>query len=286
MAFYDKLRDRLEGKMPGKSVRLLPRSYQIVGRVLILRLKPQLLRYRKTIGEAVVHMLPYVHVVCLEKDIEGITRKPKIEIIAGCKEHQPAPSTQTLHKEYGCEFLLDVSEIMWSKGNKEERQRIVKLVKPGEVVVDMFCGIGYFSIFIAKYCNPKKMYAIDINPKALEYLRKNVWFNKVEDRIEILEGDNRKFAGYLEEVADRIIMGYLRKTELILPVALRMLRKNGMIHLHRAVKAEDRKKVGERIIRIGKKNKCNIEILGVKTVKSFAPRIYHLVYDLKVEKNV
>ncbi len=283
MSFYEKLRTRLKGKLNEKEQDLLPRSYQLVGKILVIRLKPSLVKYKKTIGEAAIHLLPYAHTVCLEREIKGVTRKPRVEIIAGCNIHQPS-STQTLHKEHGCQFLLDVSEVMWSKGNKEERQRLIKHVKSGEVIVDMFCGVGYFSIFIAKYCNPRKIYCIDINPKALEYLRKNVWLNGVENKIEILEGDSRKFANLLEDAADRIIMGYLKKTEKFLPYAFKMLKKKGTIHFHNTVKIEEVEKVKQKLIRLGRENNRKITILGFKKVKSFAPKIWHGVFDLKVEK--
>ncbi|MFQ6021034.1 MAG: class I SAM-dependent methyltransferase family protein, partial [Candidatus Aenigmatarchaeota archaeon] len=206
------------------------------------------------------------HTVVLEKEITKITRKPRIEIIAGCKK------TQTLHTEHGYKFLLDVSEVMWSKGNKQERQRIVKLQKKGEIIIDMFAGIGYFSIFLAK--KAKKIYAIDINPKALEYLRKNVWLNNVENKIEILEGDCRKFSRLLENIADRIIMGYLNKTERFLPYASRIAKKNCIIHFHRAVSIDEKEKIKKILEK-------NFKILRITRVKSYAPKIDHLVYDIR-----
>ena len=239
MSFYLKLRERLIDKLSEKELKLLPKGYQIIGKILLIKIRPELLKHKKVIGDAIVHIFPYVHTVCLFKGIKEITRKPVVEIIAGCKEHKPAPSTQTLHKEHGCQFLLDISEIMWSKGNKEERKRLTKLIKPKEIIVDMFVGIGYFSIFIAKYCNPKKIYAIDINPKAVEYLRKNAWLNNVEDKIEILQGDCRKFVKLLANTADRIIMGYLFGTEKFLPYAFKIAKKNCIIHFHRIAKANE-----------------------------------------------
>jgi tRNA wybutosine-synthesizing protein 2 len=277
------LRERLEDKLAEKELELLPRGYQIVGKILLIKLRPELLKYKKIIGSSILDIFPYIHTVCLLKEIKKITRKPDVEIIAGCKMHRP-PSTQTLHKEHGCQFLLDVSEIMWSKGNKEERIRLTKLVKPKEVVVDMFSGIGYFVIFIAKYCNPKKIYAIDINPKAIEYLRKNVWLNNVEDKIEILQGDCRKFANLLENTADRIIMGYLFDTEKFLPYALKISKKNAVIHFHRIIKQEEIEKTKEKIVDIGNINKCKIKILRTIEVKSYAPKIWHIVFDLKVDR--
>jgi len=278
MAFNDKLRNSLKGKLAGKELDCLPKGYQIIGNILLIKLDKRLIKHRRLIGKAIMDMLPYIHTVCLIKDIRGNIRKPKIEVIAGCNR------TQTMNKEHGCKFLLDVSDIMWSQGNKNEKIRLTKMIRPGENIVDMFAGIGYFSIILAKHCKPKKIYAIDINPKAIEYLRKNIWLNEVEDKIEILQGDCRKFAILLENTADRIIMGYLFETENFLPYALKIAKNNAVIHFHRTVKEEEIDKFKEKLIKIGTKNKVKIKVLKVKRVKSYAPRILHVVFDLKIQK--
>jgi tRNA wybutosine-synthesizing protein 2 len=280
MSFYTKLKNKLKNKINEKELDALPHGYQIVGKILLIKLKQNLLKHKKIIGEAILDLFPYIHTVCLIKEINNVERKPKVEVIAGCKK-----STQTLHKEHGCQFLIDVSKIMWSQGNKEERIRLTKLVKRGEVIVDMFCGIGYFSVFIAKYSKPKKIYAIDINPEAIEYLRKNVWLNGVEGKIEILQGDCRKFANLLENTADRIIMGYLFETEKFLPYAFKIAKNSCVIHFHRTVKQEEIEKLKKKIVNIGKKNNYKIKILKVIKVKSYAPKIWHVVLDLKIDKN-
>lgn len=278
MAFNDKMRNRLKDRLTGRELDYLPKGYQIIGSILLIKLDKKLIKHRRLIGKTIMDILPYIHTVCLIKDIRGNVRKPEIEIIAGRNK------TQTLNKEYGCKFLLDVSDIMWSQGNKNEKMRITKMIKPGETVVDMFAGIGYFSIILAKYCKPKKIYAIDINPKAIEYLRKNVWLNEVEDKIEILQGDCRKFSKPLENIADRIIMGYLFETEKFLPYALRIAKNDAVIHLHRTVKEEEIDKFKEKLIKIGTMNKVKIIVLRIKKVKSYAPKIWHVVYDLKIRK--
>jgi tRNA wybutosine-synthesizing protein 2 len=278
MAFNDKLRNRLKNRLTGKELDYLPKGYQIIGNILLIKLDKRLLKHRRLIGKAIMDMLPYMHTICLIKDIRGNVRKPEIEVIAGCNR------TQTMNKEHGCKFLLDVSDIMWSQGNKNEKIRLTKMIKPGETIVDMFAGIGYFSIILAKYCKPKKIYAIDINPKAIEYLRKNIWLNEVEDKIEILQGDCRKFSKLLENAADRIIMGYLFETEKFLSYALKIAKSNAVIHFHRTVKEEEIDKFKEKLIKIGAKNKVKIKVLKVKRVKSYAPKIWHVVFDLKVTK--
>ncbi len=261
MSFYSELCDKLK-------IEDLPRSYNILGDILLVRLKPSLYKDRKKIGKTILDIRPYIRSVVLEKGIRGKTRKPNIEVIAGSK------NTETVHNEYGCKFALDVGRVMWSKGNKSEKQRIVRLARPSRVVVDMFAGIGYFSIFLAK--KVKKVYSIELNPDAIRYLTKNAWMNKVENKIEILEGDCKDYAPMLYGVADRVVMGYLYDTEKYLPYAKKILKKNGVIHFHRNVKEGEN--FEEKIKKIG------LKIIRKKKVKSYSPRVWHMVYDLKVNK--
>lgn len=271
MPFYNMLRMELDGKLPEGELEMLPRGFQVVGNILLIKLDRKLIRQRKVIGKAIIKLFPHIQTVCRFKKLESVTRKPDIEVIAGCI------STRTVHKEHGCQFLIDVKESMWSKGNKQERVRLMKIVKPGETIVDMFAGIGYWSIFMAKYAKPEKIYAIDINPKALEYLRKNTFINKVEDKVEVLEGDCRSFSKLLENTADRIVMGYLFGTEKFLPYALKIAKKGCVMHFHRNVKD---KELGKMKKRLGKKFK----VLKTVKVKSYSPDTNHYVFDLAVNK--
>ncbi len=270
MTFYTSLRKRLD--LPEEKLVLLPRGYQILGKIMLIKLDKKLVKHKKLIGKSLLEMFPYIHTICLFKGIETVKRKPKVEVIAGCK------STQTLHKEHKCQFLIDVSEVMWSQGNKKERMRLVKLAKPRETIVDMFAGIGYFSIFLAKYSKPEKIYSIDINPKSTELLRRNTWLNNVENKIEILQGDCREFSKILKNTADRIVMGYLFETEKFLPHALKMAKNKCIIHLHRTAKESEISKLKEKLSKKAK-------VVKVTRIKSYAPKIYHYVFDLKVTKS-
>jgi tRNA wybutosine-synthesizing protein 2 len=284
MSFYARLKKNLEGKLSREELDLLPRGYQIVGKILLIRLKPRLLKRRALIGRTILKMLPYIHIVVLLKGIADVERKPRIEVIAESGKDHLAPATQTLHREHGCVFLLDLADVMWAAGNKTEKLRLLKLVRPREVIVDMFAGIGYWCIPIAKYRRPKRIYAIDINPVATEYLRKNAWMNGVEDKIEILLGDCRHFAKPLAGVADRIIMGWLHGTERYLPVALEVAKPLAIIHMHRALRAEKTGQLKRKIISIGERKHSKIRVLDIKRVKSYAPGIDHVVFDLAIKK--
>ena len=277
MAFHEKLRAKMI-TLPKKKKDLLPKGYQIIGSILLIKLDRRLLKHKKLIGKKILEIIPYVKTVALIKEIKKDVRKPKIEVIAGSK------NTETVNNEHSCKFLLDVSDIMWSQGNKNEKMRIAKLVKPRETIVDMFAGIGYFSIIIAKHSSIKKIYAIDINPKAIDYLRKNAWLNKVENKIEVLEGDNRRFSKLLESTANRIIMGYLFDTEKFLPYAIKMAKKRAIIHFHRNVKEGREDKIAEKLQKIAEKHGAKLKVIEKKRIKSYAPKIWHMVFDLRITK--
>ncbi len=277
MSFYQKLCLKLNNKLTKAELSLLPRSYQILGKILLLKLKPELYQHKKEIGKAIMDILPYLQSVCLIKEISENTRKPAVEVIAGS-------GTETVHREYGCKFAMDVSQVMFSKGNKNERNRLVQKVKERETIVDMFAGIGYWSVILAKN-KQVKVYAIDINPVAIRYLKKNIELNKLSAKITVLKGNCIDFANLLSGKADRIIVGYLFETEKFLPAALQMAKKNCIIHMHRNIEAEKIEELKKKIIRIGEQNNAKIKVLETRKVKSYAPRILHIAADLQVCKN-
>lgn len=179
---------------------------------------------------------------------------------------------------------MDVSKSMFSKGNKTEKMRIVGQVKPNETMVDMFAGIGYWAIPIAKLTGARKVFAIDINPEAVKSLEKNVFLNKVQEKVDILKGDCRNFSDKLENAADRIIMGYLFETEKFLPAALKMAKDGCIIHFHRNVGMDEVESLKKNIIETAKRSGCEIQVLSARKVKSYAPKVWHVVTDLKVRK--
>lgn len=278
MSFYLKLREKMEGRLTEKGLELLPRSYQIIGRIMLLKLKPELLKQRRLIGTAVLELLPYLRTVCLQKKIAGKERKPELEFIAGEK------SFKTLHRENGCLFEMDVSKTMFSKGNKAEKMRIAGQAKPNETIVDMFAGIGYWAIPVAKSAKARKVFAIDINPEALGFLERNVFLNNISGKVEILKGDCRSFAALLENSADRIVMGCLFETEKFLPAALKMAKSGCIIHFHRNVDMKKVESLKEKIAETAEKSGCEIEFIDTVKVKSYAPKVWHVVMDLKIKK--
>ncbi len=276
MKFKEELAKKL-GVKDQKLIKELPSGYQRVGDIVILRLKPNLLGLKEKIGKAVKEIVPNIKTVCILRRITGISRKPEIEVIYGNK-------TVTIVKEKGCLFELDVKKIMFSKGNAYERHRIAELIKKGEVVVDMFAGIGYFSIPVAKTDRHSAIYSMDINKDAIFYLKRNIRHNKVR-RVYPILGDCRIVCNSLLGVADRVIMGYIKCTYDYLDAAFAFLKRKGIIHYHDTYRKNEIWQKPLKILRKkAKEAKVRLKILRKRIVKSYAPNVYHVVIDLKVSK--
>ena len=204
--------------------------------------------------------------------IQGTKREPVYKILYGSE-------TETVNKENKCLFKLDLAKVMWSKGNTNERLRIAKLVNDGETVLDMFAGIGYFSIPIGVHSNAREVISIEINPNSYFYLNENIKLNKCDNITPVL-GDclveTPKFK------ADRILMGYVKTTHHYLKVAIDSLNNGGIIHYHETVPeklietrpiSRIRQSAGDR----------DVELLKINKIKKYAPGVEHVVIDALID---
>ncbi len=264
-------------KLTGIKENKIPSSYQIVGNVMLLKLWKMSEKQKLKLAESVLKEFPYIKTVCEIRGISGEFREPDVRKIAG-------NSTETIHKEHDILYKLDVSQLMFSKGNLHERKRLIEKIQPGETIVDMFAGIGYFSLGMAKFSKAKNIIAIEKNTKAYNALIENIQLNKVQN-ISAMIGDCKIAAKNMPNIADRVIMGYFPKTENFLPAAIFMLKPRGTIHFHNTYNRRDLwKKPISGIAVICKGMKCSYHIATKKKVKSYAPNIWHVVMDLEIEK--
>ncbi|MDD3574155.1 MAG: methyltransferase [Methanospirillum sp.] len=149
----------------------------------------------------------------------GVMRIPDINVLYG-------EISDTIHKESGILYHLNPAAVMFSQGNMEEKRRVAGLVKPGERICDMFAGIGYFTLPMAKAGG--FVHAMEINPDAVYYLQKNIRANNLTSQIIVSPGDCRD---HITGIYDRIHMGYYDAKQ-FLPVALQHVRSGTIIHVH------------------------------------------------------
>ncbi|MBM3303776.1 MAG: class I SAM-dependent methyltransferase family protein [Candidatus Aenigmarchaeota archaeon] len=276
--FKEALTKALEGRIDSRLVGLLPSGFQAVGDIAILNLRKELFDKGEMIGRSMLVLYPNLKTVCVKLDgVKGIERAPSLEKVAG-------DGTETIHRENGCLYKLDVTKVMFSKGNTLERGRLAGVVGKGEVVADMFAGVGYFSIPIAK-AHVKKVYAIEINPSAFEYLEQNIELNNLKN-VEPFCCDNRKAPEKLAHVADRVLMGYLPGTDKFLDPAFWFLKPSGgVIHFHNVYRDSELWNKPIKILEdAGRRHGMKLKILNKHIVKQYAPRMQHVVIDAEFRR--
>ncbi|MEM1883724.1 MAG: class I SAM-dependent methyltransferase family protein, partial [Candidatus Bathyarchaeia archaeon] len=276
-----RLREKLAGTFSPNELKMLYNSFDIVGDIAILRLPKALESRGEVIAEAVMQINKHVRtVLCQVGPVSGEHRLRELKWLLGEKK------TETIHREHGCLFKVDLAKCYFSPRLLYERMRIARQVNPGEVIVNMFAGVGCFSIIIAKYSRARKIYSIDINPDAVKYMQANIVLNKVEDIIEAIEGDSKEvIISKLKGVADRVLMPLPEKAYEYLDYALMALKSaGGIIHYYdfeHAGKNEDPvAKVAEKVSRKLLSMKVNFNVTFARIVRTVGPRWYQIVLDI------
>lgn len=257
----------------------LPRGFQRIGHIVILKLHPEVQDLAPEIAGLILDEFSYVKTVCLSSGVSGELRKPVVRYLAGEKR------TETTHQENHCKFKLDVTRVMFSKGNLLERGRVPKLVRSGETVADLFAGIGYFSIPIACNSEPGQVYSIEKNPSSFRYLKENIRLNRVQSTVAPILGDCREVN--LGSIADRVLMGYLPNTREFLPAAFAALKpEGGIIHYHDNFHESE---LWDKPLEILESSAFRYgyslkRVTHKAVVKEHSPRVYHVVLDAEFEK--
>lgn len=242
----------------------LPSSYQVVGDIFLCKFLTTPEEKKKKVALAIQKHLPYIKSVCEIVRIDGEFRQPQVRLLLGSE-------TETLHKEHGILYKFDVSKVMFSKGNLFERKRLLSQVRPEERILDMFAGIGYFSIPLSLKAG--KVTALEKNPEAFHYMKENISLNKRQN-IDAVNSDCNEFKSGGK--FDRILMGYFPETEKFISAALRFTKTGTVIHFHNSYPKNSG--LPEKHAKLF----GNAEILGKKAVKSLSPREEHVVIDIKI----
>jgi len=219
------LEEVLARQLPSSIVSLVSKSFDVIGDIAIIELSPATEPFEKNIAEALMKVHKNVKTVYSKAGaITDNQRLRPLHHVLG------ATRTETIHKELGCRFKIDISKAFFSPRLSSEHNRVAEQVRPGECVVDMFAGVGPFSILIARRLEDVQVNAIDANLEAVKLIRENAKLNRVQDRVRVWPGDARTvIKDNLLGIATRVIMNHPSQAREFLEPACETLRRDGGI---------------------------------------------------------
>ncbi len=274
------LKRALEGILTDQESEELFSAFDQIGDIIVIRIPDSLLSKKKVIGETLLKEVSTAKSVLYQSsDVSGDFRTRSLELLAG------EDKTETEYKEFGCRFFVDVEKAFFSPRLSTERERIADVIRDGDTVINMFGGVGMFSILAAK--NKKcTVYNIDINPVASQLCEKNISLNKLVGEVISLNGDAAQIVNdQLKEKGDRTLMLLPERSDEFLESAILATKNGGIIHYYshiHADKKQDAPKLSEE--HYLKVTNVKSEILGSKIVRAIGPRYYQTVVDVKIIK--
>lgn len=273
------LESQLSSKLSPAELSLVKNSFDIIGGIAVLQVPPGLEGKERIIARALMDVHRNIKTVCKKTGIvSGEFRILPVEILLG--ENR----LETVHREYSCSYRLDISRVFFTPRLATERMRIASQCKPKETIVDMFAGVGPFSILIAKKSGAR-VFAIDLNGDAHKYLAENVRLNKLEGKVTPILGDAKKVCSTkLKNTADRIIMNLPKHAFGFFPAALKCLKQKGIIHYHFFAREGDKAAHIEKLKILAGKKGAGFKVLALKRVRQIAPREWNWAADLRVKK--
>lgn len=225
------LAEALENYLTPEELELIPRSYDLIGDIAVLEIPDELSKHKEMIGRVFHEVHRNFSTVLAKKGaILGATRIREYQCLSG------EDKTETIHTEYGCRLAVDLSKAYFSPRLHEEHNRIAQIVKDNEFVVDMFCGVGSFPIHIARQ-RSAHIVAIDINPDAINLLKKSMKLNRLIGTIETIVGNAKDYSQ--THIADRVIMNHPSGAFDFVSDACRILKPRGVLHYYDFVGGDD-----------------------------------------------
>ncbi|MHA1612518.1 MAG: class I SAM-dependent methyltransferase, partial [Promethearchaeota archaeon] len=262
----------------------VPKGFQDLNHRVILKLHPDLQEYAEEIASKIPEILPSVIAVWNRGQIKGKFRTPM-----GLTHLWGDPSTEVIITENNVRYKFDFTKIMFAKGNIHERNLLPKKIQQGELIIDMFAGIGYFSLGMGKTGRAEHIYSIEWNPDAFKYLQENIKLNHIEEYITPIFGDCKENITNLVTkgiFADRIVMGLLPAPVDAISYALRATKPSGTIIVYEGVEPKESSSLYDEFFTIANDIGFQCNLLERRIVKAFKPHEYHVVLEILVKPKV
>ena len=274
------LEEILAQRVPPDIVPLVSKSFDIVGDIAIIELSLSAQKFERMIAEALMEVHKSVRTVYSKAGpITDSQRLRPLHLVLG--ENR----SETIHKEYGCRFKVDVLKAFFSPRLSSEHERVAEQVKPNESVVDMFAGVGPFSILIAKRLEKVKVHAVDVNPEAAKLIEENARLNRVQDKITVWSSDARTVVRkVLSASADRIIMNHPSEARHFLEDAGRAIKQSGgTVHYYTFAEGEDCEiKAKQEFTDSLSNSHWEIERTTAHRVRGVAPMKWQIAVDARI----
>lgn len=275
------LKEVLQEKMEITEVDKLSSSFDIIGSIAIIKIPESLSHKKKLIADTLIKEIKALKTVfCQVSGVEGDYRLRKLELLSG------ENTAITSYKEHGCIFKVDVMNTYFSPRLSTERLRISNLIKPDEVIVNMFGGVGTFSIIISHGNKSAKIYSIDSNPIAHELCKENTKINNMTSNVFPILGDAKlEISKKLRGIATRVLMPLPEKARDFVDAAVNSLaNQKGIVHYFAHVGADNKKFAVKTGIEDTSKSfsKYNHKITTIRVVREVGPRFYQVVSDVEI----
>lgn len=266
----------LKGKIPRKNYTFLPSSFDIVGEIVILGIREEIVRYEKLIAKAILKTYKNIKTVLKKTNIHsGEFRTQKLKYLAGRK------TKETVYKENGVRLKLNVEKVYFSPRLSTERKRTYLQIKPDEVILVMFSGCGPYPIVFSKNTNAKEIYAIEKNKIAHEYAEENLTLNKIKN-VRLFIGDVRDIIPELKIKFDRILMPLPKGAEDFLDLALSVAKEGTIMHFYDFEHENELLFAEQKVQKACERNKIKYRILSLVKCGQYSPGKFRLCVDFEI----
>jgi tRNA (guanine37-N1)-methyltransferase len=265
-------------QVPEEARAKLPQGFDQVGDIAVVKFGDENRQWEAETGRAILAAFKGLRVVAADDGVTGEMRLRALRKIAG-----GGPLT-TVHREFGIAIEVDLEKVFFTPRLAGERRRVALLVAPYERVLDAFAGVGPISLHIAKAQPGAEIDAIDINPTAVELIRRNAERNKLKN----IRARQQEFGAWARAQKphsySRIVMNLPHRAREFLPAALPLVAPGGLVHLYAILPLEQILPEQGQLRRLAEQAGAKVTILRARPIKTYSPNDLYVVFDLRVDE--